>query len=521
MLVTCAFGAYATLLKKDVNFDFLNYHWYNGYAFLNNRYDVDSINVQLRRFVNPLLDVPVYLLAQNVGAKVVAFCLGAVQGLNLVLVFYLARLALQETIGAPVLWLCAMVAIAGGLGANNLSELGTVFMDNIVSLGALAALLTICAGCRSKTPGTVRSLGFASAGGIILGLFIGLKLTLAIYAVGICVAFLIAGGRQRLWLGIAFSLATVLGFLASDGAWLLKNYMDTGNPILPLYNNVFRSPLLEPLSFTDTRFVPKSTLEALYYPFVIAVDPHRVSEVLFRDFRIPLFYATSIIAGAVLANRMARKSVRPNLSDFQTPTFLLVAATVSLLVWSVVAGIYRYLAALEVLAPTLIATAVFLIVPNRRVAVWGSAAIAIFVMVTTVPGSWGRKEWSKRWVEIDIPKNFLESRAMVVIVGTPPSSFVIPSFPKSYVFVQVGDTFTLNQAVYFKQHEGQGTLYDKLRQRIASYNGPLFVMWIARAGLPDALLYEFKLARRQQECGRLESNLYPYVEICRAERIAN
>src|SRR5271169_3095886 len=88
-LAPFAFGALAVFLGQDANWDLRNYHWYNAYAFLNNRYGVDLLPSQTPYFYNPTLDLPFYILATHVPAMVAGFALGFIQGLNFVLLFML------------------------------------------------------------------------------------------------------------------------------------------------------------------------------------------------------------------------------------------------------------------------------------------------------------------------------------------------------------------------------------------------------------------------------------------------
>src|ERR1700734_3631580 len=89
-LAPFAFGMLAVALGQDANWDLRNYHWYNAYAFLNGRDGFDLLPSQTPYFYNPALDVPFYLLATHVPAKVAGFALGFVQGLNFILLFMLA-----------------------------------------------------------------------------------------------------------------------------------------------------------------------------------------------------------------------------------------------------------------------------------------------------------------------------------------------------------------------------------------------------------------------------------------------
>ncbi len=65
------FGALAVGMGQDANWDLRNYHFYNAYAFLTGRFGRDLLPSQTPYFYNPLLDVPFYLLATHLPARVV------------------------------------------------------------------------------------------------------------------------------------------------------------------------------------------------------------------------------------------------------------------------------------------------------------------------------------------------------------------------------------------------------------------------------------------------------------------
>jgi hypothetical protein len=92
-LAPFAFGLLALFLGQDANWDLRNYHFYNAYAFLNNRYGQDLLPSQTPYFYNPLIDVPFFVLATHVSARFAAFVLGSVQGLNFVGLFVIAHAA--------------------------------------------------------------------------------------------------------------------------------------------------------------------------------------------------------------------------------------------------------------------------------------------------------------------------------------------------------------------------------------------------------------------------------------------
>ena len=122
-------------MGQDANWDLRNYHWYNPYSFLNGRFFFDVVPAQTPSFYNPTLDVPFFLLGNAVPAPVAYSVLALVQALNFVLLFALAHAVLRIDRPLVKVWAAAAIALVGVAGGGNLSQIGTTFHDNTVSLG--------------------------------------------------------------------------------------------------------------------------------------------------------------------------------------------------------------------------------------------------------------------------------------------------------------------------------------------------------------------------------------------------
>jgi hypothetical protein len=62
ILLMILMGLISVCLKNINLWDFENYHFYNAYAFLNNRLDYDIAPAQLQTYFNPLLDTFNYFI---------------------------------------------------------------------------------------------------------------------------------------------------------------------------------------------------------------------------------------------------------------------------------------------------------------------------------------------------------------------------------------------------------------------------------------------------------------------------
>src|SRR5580693_8841872 len=142
-LVMLFWAAFVIVLGKDTSWDFRNYHWYAPYAFLNNRLTIDMAVAHQASYYNPFLDIPFYLLATKTHAWIALGVLGLVQGANVVPIYLMARAGLRiadNRLGAGAL------ALFSQFGALTLTEFGTTYYDNVMSLFVFSGLAMVVLG---------------------------------------------------------------------------------------------------------------------------------------------------------------------------------------------------------------------------------------------------------------------------------------------------------------------------------------------------------------------------------------
>src|SRR3954470_4254346 len=89
-------GLLSLHMGKSMAWDLLHYHYYNGYAFLTDRLNFDILPAVFHTFLNPVLDVAFYAAVETLPPRAVGFGLGAIHGVNIILLFHCARLALAR-----------------------------------------------------------------------------------------------------------------------------------------------------------------------------------------------------------------------------------------------------------------------------------------------------------------------------------------------------------------------------------------------------------------------------------------
>lgn len=482
VLIAIVFGTIAIKLGQSDTFDLRNYHLYDGWAFWTDRGARDYAAAQMQSYFNPLLSTFAYLLYVNTPPRVSAFVFGALQSLNVVPLYFLARALLPAALSAGRFVFALCTALAGVLGATQLAQLGTSFGDTLVSLPILAAFAVTFA-----RPDLTASR--AALAGLLLGVGVGIKLTCAPFALGLLAAVIaLTWNMPQRWRIPATAIATTaLGFLAVDGFWLLHLYREFGNPLHPMFGNLFGGEQAGSLG-RDTRFLPRSPWEWPLYPLVWLFQPQRVSEQAFFDLRVPLAFM-------VLPVLLWRGSVD---AGMRTPVrALAVALLIAYWIWLGLFSIYRYIAPLEMLAPLLVALALDTLKQQRYRLAMGGSLLAIVVL--TQPPDTGRlPHFAHHFLRIDVPPTPGLDRATVVLAESQPLAFLALGFPPTTSFVHVASDPT-QYPIYGRDGEAA--------HRLAAASGLLYALLVN----PDVA--RTNLARHHLElvppCAFVRSNLLP------------
>jgi hypothetical protein len=348
---------------KDISWDFRNYHWYIPYAFLHGRLGFDIAVAHQATYYNPLLDTPFYLLATHLHAWLALGILGATQGATVVPLYFLSRTLLRIE---PRRLVAAIVTFFCMLGSLTLYLAGATYYDNVMSLFVLAALALAVAKRDALRVGTVwQNASIAGAGGILVGVAMGLKLPEAPFAVGFAAALAVLPGsaRNRAARFLSASAGGLLGFAIFEGFWMAEMLRLTGNPIFPYFNQYFHSPLALAAPYRDLRFIPHSLEHQLFFPLLFSIDWRVADDLPFRDIRVGVAYVVLIATVPVWLVARRRES---RLVDPEVAAALFAFAAVSYAIWLKVFAIYRYIVILEMLSPLLIAAAVGLWPLSRR-----------------------------------------------------------------------------------------------------------------------------------------------------------
>jgi hypothetical protein len=476
-------GLKAVAIGQDVNYDALNYHIYNAWAFLNGRSFTDLFPAGSQSLIDPLIDVPTYLLEAHTSPHTAAFTIGFEQGLGPVL----AMVIVCRMMKSPILGVLAglTAAIAGGFASELGNDVGDALLAPVFALAVLFAFNAI----RSRHSAVPRA-GDADgargplwrrlkpeyrwwlATGLVAGLGGGLKFAELPIAIGVILGTAVVAGplRQRGLRLLASSLGGVIGLALTTGEWTIELWQHYGDPFAFL-----GGPLL---GFADPYFVQSAPsgaaavdplpirviqylwtpVQAFFHPLDFAELPVKEASLAIATamlFLLVIVAVISLLWRIASSRRPRRQGPRSAATDLDAAAadfdwLMIVVLVVSVLVWADYLRIYRYLIPLEVVAPVLIiavfrraaalmrATRPRMLLQTRVLPVF-FVVVCVFSILTSAPsGYWDRAPFGATWSSIATPK-MLENGKTNILVGLSspgsPSAFILTLLKGRFIAV--------------------------------------------------------------------------------------
>jgi hypothetical protein len=506
--------------------DLVNYHLYNPWALFHHRERMDIFPAGIQGYFDPLLDIPYYLIAYAwfpAHPAIVAALTGIPYGLLIFFTLLLSRIVLANAMdgfgpAARAVTLLATVVMAVS-GAATWSQAFTTTNEVFVSVFVLGALiLLISAFVPADNPaylGTRRAL----MAGCLLGLAAGLKLTATIYAPACGLLLLATPGnwKSNIRNGFVFALAWTVAFVVVFGPWAVHLYARTGNPIFPMFNNIFHSALGTEIVGRDTRFVPASIREWFFAPFYWLNDrTQTVFPLPFRDARFALACVFGIVTiVAALCFGRWRPGARPQPLLVLTGFWFIGYGT-----WLAVFSMLRYAIVLEIGA-SLIAIGGLLYLLGRFARGWpGIARAGVTVLLAVATMSFahipdlGSVPIGSRTFRAEVPP--LGDHALIILANQPMGLLapLIERASSGASFIGIPGCFTPGQWCYNGFYNfGLGR---HMRAKIASHTGPMYVAYYTDHMPIFAQLAAFRVSMDENACKTMHTNRTADVLLCRA-----
>lgn len=492
----------AAYTPSDADWDLRNYHEYNAHALISGRFWSDIAPAQLQTFYAPFMDIAIGAIRDPLNATPVLrnIVLSLPQGVAAAFAFLLTLRILPAALPGRA-WLALAATLYGATGAAGYPTLATAMSDALPGTCILAGLLLVT----GETGPASRSIVLA---GVLFGIAGGLKLTTAPYCVAGAVALCIVPpgeGSRRLPAVAAFIMGGLTAGILVGGPWWLLMYRHFGNPVLPYLNQVFRSPFVDALPFTDTRFFPRGIAMPLAYPFYWAV--HRsalASELPVRDPRFAIAY----VALASIAAQALRRRLDGSSGD-RTAAMLAVFFGGTFVLWEVQFSVLRYLATLELLSGAIVLAALrpLLTRPGIRApAALAFVALCAITQAMTVYPNWGRMA-APLPMQASLPMA-VEPNALVVLLDGAPMAYLADLLPATVRLVGANNNLV--------HPGGGGSLTQQATTAIRSHAGALYGLEdrVESPGMADRTLAYYGL--RRGSCAPVQSNLdNNAIQLCR------
>ena len=500
-------------LGQDANWDLQNYHFYNAYAFLNDRLDWDIAPAQLQSYFNPLADLPFYAMVRaGLSPRWIAVVLALPAGIA-AFFLYLSLERLFAGCPSPRSYVyIALALLIGVTGTAGVSLIGTTTNDwPPATLIVIAIWLLLLAA--DSTAGATKWWPLALAG-LACGIAGGLKLTAAFYSASLCVALLMTVRpfrRRALACAATFAAFAAAGFVATAGFWLWRMYAKFGNPFFPYFNDWFQSPWWGPLPVQHW-YGPQTLPEWLAFPFrLLRYNGGVVGEAAFRDWRIPAVFVAAIAALFAFAWRAfgaGGKVDRPTLA--WSWRFVIAFWFLSFILWAFEHSIYRYVIPLELFAGAVAILLLSTALPTRAQLAGAVALSGVALIGTAYPASW-RVPFAERFFDVEPPR--LPNHALVLLVEDAPIAYVIPFLDPSARFVGAKNNLT--------DPERSHLLARAIRTVIAGHSGNFFSLQSSK-GLGDDALTAYGLEKVPGQCTTIATNMtmgpLSLCELVRSER---
>ncbi|MGO4809176.1 hypothetical protein AB4156_06150 [Cupriavidus sp. 2MCAB6] len=456
---------------KDLSWDLLNYHYYAPWALLNDRLSVDLYPAQLQTFFNPVIDLPFYYCATTFPDYVSVLLMGIPFGLAVFVTWNIIGtigVAHRAPGWAPRInrGLACFLALVGAAGY---SQANTTSGEWTTTALALLAIWAIFASHRGNLT-TRMALVIA---GLSLGMATGLKLTAAIPTLAITLALLCSlSWRSPRATANDLALYAVSGcvsFAAVAGPWMWVLYRDYQNPLFPFFNSLFRSPLLDEATMLDTRFLPGTWVEYLWFPIKTAFEKNRLhTEENMRDPRL--------LIGGVIALLWLSKSAalwlrnRAVDSQSQFKLFLSITFVGMYLFWMTMFGIYRYAILLEILSILMAGMVIGEAIDSghRRKALWIAVLVYGSAAILTRSPNWGRTPMDGNlYFSTELPK--LPQKSLVLNLVNGPVGYLAPQWPDNPPFV-----YPISNLSGPGRNEAIQRI---INERVMSHRGEISALW--------------------------------------------
>jgi len=427
LLISC-FVSYKYYRFPD--WDFYSYHFFNGWAFLNNRFNYDVMPCAFRSFFNPILDALNYIAIYRLNNHPLILVLYS--GIKWSVFVFIAYKIYDFVFKSdknkfiPVIF-CTILAGSSPMLLYALSFESTDIQPAILVLGGFYLFIKTIFNNSSKFRYYLIFMAM-----LLVGMAVGLKYVSVSFAIAfilsiICLYKKIENPKKTVFV---MFLGLLIGFIITDGYWMYFLYSKFKNPVFPYFNNIFKSPYASTASsifmidFVHLR--PKNILDFIFYPLKNSGVTQGIGfERTFFDLKISLSFISTIFIFVVMKNKNVAEKIKSTV-DINVLYLLMYSSIFAYYINLVLFGQLRYILPLFAIIPVVIY--LFIINISKNEYFYCSVLIGLLVYISTYQGykGMGEEEWIYPSKLIYVEDLHLEDNA-TVICGNLTACFIAPT----------------------------------------------------------------------------------------------
>lgn len=538
----CVWMLLAYVQGYDYDWDILNYHFYNGYAFLHGKSFSNWQAADHQTYFAPLTDTVFYVLVRHLPPTAAILTIAFFQSLSFPILFLICRKILANRLPASqVFWLSLVLTVLGAIAPVSLWEAGSHRGDTDTAPIILAALLLVIDAVQRPNSSVIAKMG---AAGALAGFAAGLKLTNIVFAIGlgaspVVLAFagIVEGGLVgKIRALAAYGIASMAAILVFYGWWGFLLYVHFGNPFFPQFNQIFHSAFATSASYANPVFALPSWRDKLLFPFVRNSLFGPLDSAGLFDLRMA-FVLPAILLALVVSLYRRMRPVSALFAATAADTAILLFVLVSYACWLLMFPINRYLAVVDMIAPLATILAIGLVWRSRL-----SIAIITVILTICLPLSAERTLplWWLPWAHQHgdeggyfgvsfVPPPKLD-HAVVAMLSDQPIAFVIPFFPQTTTFVRLRSWimfFPLSAFYDVNKPAGRAAIFGTamgkaICRRLDEAGEKLFLLHLGPTDTPrdTAAMTYYGLADSGGTCTRIQNKSGMDLELCPAKRTA-
>ena len=241
----------------------------------------------------------------------------------------------------------------------------------------------------------------------MVGLIVCTKLTNAVYLILPIIYILIHNIKDIKnikWYDYIFLIITALLPLLP---YLLDTILQTGSPVFPYYNTIFKSKYFANENWVDNRFGTKNLFEVIVWPIYIIIFPRRAYETSRTDLNFGIGYIISIIYLLYILCKRIFKKEKIKLS---TNILYCIYIIYLCLIWAKFSiGYTRYAGIIPVLSSILVIKLLISLIDKK--AILSTIVVAFILAVASISGFY---EWITHNVLIYYENNLENLKTNVI-----------------------------------------------------------------------------------------------------------